>query len=136
MKTVDEMFYQLGYKIQREDTNPYNAKKYIYYRNDDLYKEIEIVPYDYVRIVEDVGLSREHSCDIEWNEFELICEKFMKNNNECYFIRKDDCDYITYECSNCVEEWCLTDGTPEENCYNYCPKCGAKIIKIIERGEE
>ncbi len=55
----------------------------------------------------------------------------MKNNNECYFIRRDD-DYIIYECSNCEEEWCLATGTPEENCYNYCPKCGAKIIKVIE----
>lgn len=60
----------------------------------------------------------------------------IKNNIECYFIRKDSFDYITYECSNCEEEWCLADGTPEENCYNYCPECGAKITKVIECEEQ
>ena len=26
--------------------------------------------------------------------------------------------------------------TPEDNSYNYCPKCGAKITKVIELEEE
>lgn len=53
---------------------------------------------------------------------------------ECNFIRKDD--YTRYECSNCKEEWYFEDGTPEDNSYNYCPKCGAKIAKVIELEEE
>ena len=55
---------------------------------------------------------------------------------ECNFIRKDDYDYIIYECSNCKEEWYFEDGMTEDNSYNYCPKCGAKIAKVIEPEEE
>lgn len=55
---------------------------------------------------------------------------------ECNFIRKDDYDYIIYECSNCKEVWYFEYGTPEDNSYNYCPKCGAKIVKVIELEEE
>ena len=32
-----------------------------------------------------------------------------------------------YQCSECGCEWCLNDGTPEENGMNYCPNCGAKM---------
>ena len=53
---------------------------------------------------------------------------------ECNFIRKDD--YIIYECSNCKEEWYFEYGKPGDNSYNYCPKCGAKITKVIELEEE
>ena len=38
----------------------------------------------------------------------------------------------TYGCSNCGEWFTLDYGTPEDNNYNYCPKCGAKM----EEGEE
>lgn len=55
-----------------------------------------------------------------------MCEK-----KECKFIRQND-EWIVYECSNCKEEWVLESGTPEENLYNYCPNCGAKIIEVIE----
>lgn len=55
---------------------------------------------------------------------------------ECNFIRLDNYDYIVYECNNCKEEWCFEDGTPKDNSYNYCPKCGAKIEKVIELEEE
>ena len=34
------------------------------------------------------------------------------------------------------EEWYFEYGTPEDNSYNYCPKCGAKIAKVIELEEE
>ena len=33
----------------------------------------------------------------------------------------------TYECSNCKEEFVLIEGTPEDNEYNFCPNCGAKM---------
>ena len=55
---------------------------------------------------------------------------------ECNFIRQIDYDYIVYECSNCKEEWGFEWGTLEENHYNFCPECGAKITKIIELEEE
>ena len=35
----------------------------------------------------------------------------------------------TYECSNCKTEFVLIEGTPEDNEYNFCPNCGAKMQK-------
>ena len=34
----------------------------------------------------------------------------------------------TYECPYCDFILQLMEGTPEENLYNYCPKCGKKLI--------
>lgn len=32
-----------------------------------------------------------------------------------------------YHCSACGEDWCIIEGTPDENNWNYCPHCGAKM---------
>lgn len=32
-----------------------------------------------------------------------------------------------YRCSNCNERFVLEEGTPLDNCYFYCPNCGAKM---------
>ena len=32
-----------------------------------------------------------------------------------------------YMCSVCAEPFILLSGTPEDNKYNYCPHCGAKM---------
>ena len=32
-----------------------------------------------------------------------------------------------YRCSACSEEFTLIEGTPQDNLYNYCPHCGAKM---------
>lgn len=132
VKTADEMFEELGY----EKHSSKSMEIFDLYSPDDGHL---------IRILFNLITKRiVIHCDndaLDIQELQAInkkCEELkwiQKNNIECYFIRKDSFDYITYECSNCEEEWCLTDGTPEENCYNYCPKCGAKIIKIIERGE-
>ena len=34
---------------------------------------------------------------------------------------------VAYRCSECGEEFCLIEGTPIDNLYNYCPNCGAKM---------
>ena len=34
----------------------------------------------------------------------------------------------TYECPYCDFVLQLMEGTPEENLYNYCPKCGQRLI--------
>ena len=44
-------------------------------------------------------------------------------------------DYVGdtyYDCSSCGESWTTIDGTPWENGMNFCPHCGAKMV----RGEE
>ena len=32
-----------------------------------------------------------------------------------------------YHCSNCNEHFVLEEGIPTDNCYFYCPNCGAKM---------
>lgn len=34
---------------------------------------------------------------------------------------------IVWTCSNCKDSIIMYDGTPMENGYKYCPKCGAKM---------
>lgn len=46
----------------------------------------------------------------------------------------DDPDSNTYACSICKEPYMLIEGTPEDNKYNFCPNCGAKMID--RHGEE
>lgn len=36
----------------------------------------------------------------------------------------------TYECTSCGELFCMIEGTPIENGYDYCPKCGAKMDEV------
>jgi len=35
----------------------------------------------------------------------------------------------TFRCSSCQMEFVLLEGTPEDNEYNYCPNCGASMLK-------
>lgn len=52
-----------------------------------------------------------------------------------HWIEKDGLDGdIYYDCSECCESFCLIDGTPTDNLYNYCPNCGAKMTE--SEGEE
>ena len=34
---------------------------------------------------------------------------------------------VAYRCSECNELFWLESGTPKDNEYNFCPKCGAKL---------
>lgn len=36
-------------------------------------------------------------------------------------------DPVVWFCSACKERFVLYDGTPEENDYDYCPHCGARM---------
>ena len=33
-----------------------------------------------------------------------------------------------YDCSACGESFCLIEGSPADNLYNYCPNCGARML--------
>ena len=50
---------------------------------------------------------------------------------ECKYIRQND-DWIVYQCSNCKMDWVFEDDEPKDSEFNYCPKCGARIIETIE----
>lgn len=34
---------------------------------------------------------------------------------------------VAYRCSECNELFWIASGTPKDNEYNFCPKCGAKM---------
>ena len=56
--------------------------------------------------------------------------------SEGYWIEHEEWDGdMYYECSVCKEPYCLIDGTPTENLYNYCPNCGAHL-PIIKSDRE
>ena len=42
-------------------------------------------------------------------------------------------DSIVWCCSACKDRFILEDGTPEENNYEYCPHCGARMVSTDEK---
>lgn len=34
---------------------------------------------------------------------------------------------MVYQCSVCKDEFVLTEGSPKDNGYRYCPSCGARL---------
>jgi len=42
----------------------------------------------------------------------------------------------TYQCTYCGEPFILVEGTPRDNEYNYCPKCGAYLREGLDGGEQ
>ena len=64
---------------------------------------------------------------------ENICEFFADRSR---FVELPHAEWVEdedmygdpiYRCSNCNEHFVLEEGTPIDNCYSYCPNCGAKI---------
>lgn len=43
------------------------------------------------------------------------------------WIETDDYDYDVWRCSKCEEYFYFDEGTPQDNKYDYCPCCGAKM---------
>ena len=65
--------------------------------------------------------SEEHPCEHKWVSSEDVV--VMKHGK---WIEKEDGFGDTYyDCSCCGESFCLIEGTPADNMYNYCPNCGA-----------
>ena len=47
---------------------------------------------------------------------------WIEDETETYTENHD-----TWECSECHEPFILTEGTPEENKFYFCPRCGADM---------
>lgn len=49
------------------------------------------------------------------------------------WVEQTDMNLDTYyDCLVCGESFCLIDGDPTDNLYNYCPNCGAKMDKEVQ----
>jgi len=49
---------------------------------------------------------------------------------ECSYRLREDGDDNVWECSSCGHEWIFYEGGPKENDTCYCPRCGAKIVRL------
>jgi hypothetical protein len=47
-----------------------------------------------------------------------------------------DDDYNTWECEKCHEVWCFNEGTPKDNEWRYCPKCGRRAVEVIAKARD
>ena len=63
-----------------------------------------------------------HFCHVIRDVIEEVEEKTGRWIEEDMF----DGD-VAYRCSECNELFWIESGTPKDNEYNFCPKCGAKI---------
>ncbi len=45
-------------------------------------------------------------------------------------------EYYAWECETCKGLWVFDGENPKEHNYNYCPKCGRKIVEYVEWTEE
>ena len=43
---------------------------------------------------------------------------------------------VAYRCSECNELFWIEDGTPKDNGYNFCPKCGKMLVEPQESEED
>ena len=43
---------------------------------------------------------------------------------------------VAYRCSECNELFWLESGTPKDNEYNFCPKCGKRLIEPQEGSDK
>lgn len=69
----------------------------------------------------------------KYNRIEQECKNFKDRSR---FVELSHAEWVEdedmygdpiYRCSNCNEHFVLEEGTPTDNCYSYCPNCGAKM---------
>lgn len=71
------------------------------------------------------------SCDVNYAQIMEYIDKIPPVNPQTktgHWIEQEDFNGDTYyDCSECGESFCLIEGTPIDNLYQYCPNCGAKM---------
>lgn len=90
------------------------------------YKQKCELTYETEREVEIAMRKAQKAVDIECDYYkdrarfvELPCAEWIED--------EDMYDEPIFRCSNCNERFVLEEGTPLDNCYFYCPNCGAKM---------
>lgn len=62
-------------------------------------------------------------------EFQEWVIKALEQEPTGHWIIEDMFDGdVAYRCSECNELFWLESGTPKDNEYNFCPKCGKRLV--------
>lgn len=72
----------------------------------------------------------------EWENEDLAKTFSFNTEYKTIDITDENKHGITMQELQAINKKCQELMTPEDNSYNYCPKCGAKIAKVIELEEE
>lgn len=68
------------------------------------------------------------------NDIKNIIDKYAEQETTGHWIAEDMFDGdVAYRCSECNELFWIESGTPKDNEYNFCPKCGKKLVEPQER---
>lgn len=78
------------------------------------YEEISHYDIDNIKNAKDCSFFKDRSRFVELPHAEWVEDEDMYGDP-------------IYHCSNCNEHFVLEEGTPTDNCYSYCPNCGAKM---------
>lgn len=63
--------------------------------------------------------------------YELDKLPSVSQANTGHWIEEDMFDGdVAYRCSKCNELFCIIEGTPQDNEYNFCPNCGADMREV------
>jgi len=81
-----------------------------------------------------------NKCKLATPDFKLLknieCDECHYFKDRSRFVELSHAEWVEdedmygdpiYRCSNCNEHFVLEEGTPTDNCYSYCPNCGAKM---------
>ena len=81
-----------------------------------------------------------NKCKLATPDFKLLknieCDECQHFKDRSRFVELSHAEWVEdedmygdpiYHCSNCNEHFVLEEGTPTDNCYSYCPNCGAKM---------
>ena len=80
------------------------------------------IPEDRFNSIKHFGIKQN---EVYMLEKSLISGKLLQKGR---WIEKEDFNGDTYyDCSECGESFCLMDGTPTDNLYNFCPNCGCRM---------
>lgn len=85
-----------------------------------------------------MGLAAVRGVDLNMDELTAViqCDDCDHFKDRSRFVELPHAEWVEdedmygdpiYRCSNCSEHFVLEEGTPTDNCYSYCPNCGAKM---------
>ena len=90
-----------------------------------------------------------NKCKLATPDFKLLknieCDECQHFKDRSRFVELSHAEWVEdedmygdpiYHCSNCNEHFVLEGGTPTDNCYFYCPNCGAKMDEQALRERE